>query len=642
MSETAGLSMTQDVVVTPHAVRALQALLAFACVAVLLAPAFFAAEALAPRSQPVTEVMGVTSGDATPPVGAVAAPVTLPRRRCAPSTEPCFDHFQVSLPSPVPEAVFLPEFAGSVSARFNGVPVARYGTLTPPIARLLFQPVYFELPPHLAEADGNTLTLSVGTDRRLFHQLAPFYVGSAETLRPAWRFAHWLSRDVLVWSCGVYLVLVLIALLTVAIAGRAPLFGWLSLIALSATARNVFFLWTDPNYDTLRLFLYYAASLTLPMACLAFTARLVEHKTARWLAWAPLAVIPVLLWMGWEVERDAYWGLFRADTFTRVATLVVGIPTIYLITRYMLRAWHPLKPWVAALFAGAFVLTLHDVQAGLRGTDIKLQLSNLAPLPVVLAFCLMLAQQYGGALREVRLHNRRLRAAVRARERELVVLHEQASDAARREAVSSERERILRDMHDGVGGRLAGLIMMARRRGQDDMERHLEESLSDLRWIMDSIDDNAAQTLSELLEHLRERVDPWLIANGVTPHWQLSLEHASQTVRPRWRLELYRLLQEAFNNVVRHARATRVDIEAEATDTHLTLCIRDNGRGFAPDSEPGRGLRHLSERANRLGGTCTIDSTPGGGTLVVVTTGIMSADATHESGGDAPRSTGLA
>jgi signal transduction histidine kinase len=90
---------------------------------------------------------------------------------------------------------------------------------------------------------------------------------------------------------------------------------------------------------------------------------------------------------------------------------------------------------------------------------------------------------------------------------------------------------------------------------------------------------------------------------------------------------LYRIVQEAMTNVVRHARATRVDVLVELRGDRVTLMIEDDGIGFDPEaSQVGEhfGLLGIRERAEALGGTLTVESSPGAGSTVVVE--VASAD----------------
>jgi signal transduction histidine kinase len=90
---------------------------------------------------------------------------------------------------------------------------------------------------------------------------------------------------------------------------------------------------------------------------------------------------------------------------------------------------------------------------------------------------------------------------------------------------------------------------------------------------------------------------------------------------PRAEAELLRIVQEALNNVVRHADATVVRVRAGVVDSHVELVVGDNGSGFEPSEvrEGSFGLASMRERALIIGGELTIDSRPQDGTRIRVT-----------------------
>jgi signal transduction histidine kinase len=90
-------------------------------------------------------------------------------------------------------------------------------------------------------------------------------------------------------------------------------------------------------------------------------------------------------------------------------------------------------------------------------------------------------------------------------------------------------------------------------------------------------------------------------------------------------LTMFRIAQEALNNVRKHAEATRVVTTVELSDSVVTMTVEDNGRGFHPPTltdhptAAGKlGLIGMHERARLLGGSLSVDSVPGEGTRVVV------------------------
>ena len=81
---------------------------------------------------------------------------------------------------------------------------------------------------------------------------------------------------------------------------------------------------------------------------------------------------------------------------------------------------------------------------------------------------------------------------------------------------------------------------------------------------------------------------------------------------------IYRVVQEALNNCARHSHATTVRIRVEQKPDRLTLIIQDDGQGFDVRQMKGLGLLGIQERVARLGGTCSVHSKPGGGTILSV------------------------
>jgi signal transduction histidine kinase len=81
---------------------------------------------------------------------------------------------------------------------------------------------------------------------------------------------------------------------------------------------------------------------------------------------------------------------------------------------------------------------------------------------------------------------------------------------------------------------------------------------------------------------------------------------------------VFRIVQEALNNVCRHARASSVEIAVLAIGSRISVKIRDDGRGFRTPRPNGLGLIGMQERAESLGGNVTINSEPGQGTIIEV------------------------
>ena len=217
---------------------------------------------------------------------------------------------------------------------------------------------------------------------------------------------------------------------------------------------------------------------------------------------------------------------------------------------------------------------------------------------------------------------RQLRTETQRKDR-IIDQQQRALDAEiRHAAVLEERQRFARDMHDGIGGQLQGLLMRVRanRVGSGDIAEELQSGLADLRLMVDSLDQPVA-ALDIALDNFRVRAAPQLDAAGITLHWTMAAAIREATLDPPATLNLYRILQEMVANCVRHSRATHLEVvfALSPTGDRLDISASDDGCGFASNaSAGGRGLANLRQRAAQLGGTVAIASAVGAGTRIAL------------------------
>ncbi len=194
-------------------------------------------------------------------------------------------------------------------------------------------------------------------------------------------------------------------------------------------------------------------------------------------------------------------------------------------------------------------------------------------------------------------------------------------------AVAAERNRLARDLHDAVTQTLFSATLIADvlprlwERNPAEGQRRLEEvrqltrgALAEMRTLLLELRPSALAdaSLPDLLRHLtdafigRSRIQTQLQINGPID------------LPPDVKLAVYRIAQEALNNIGKHAVASQVTITLEKTDQRLLLEIRDNGRGFNPTVNVTNhlGLGIMRERAENIGASLIIDSGPGKGTHI--------------------------
>ncbi|MCP1728542.1 signal transduction histidine kinase [Natronospira proteinivora] len=168
----------------------------------------------------------------------------------------------------------------------------------------------------------------------------------------------------------------------------------------------------------------------------------------------------------------------------------------------------------------------------------------------------------------------------------------------------NERARIIRDLHDDVGGRVLALIHSATTDRQAELAR---KALDALRDTIVALDDKGSTSLDDVLFDWHEEAAQRADAADVTLRWENhSGDLAEAALSPRYRINLRRVLDEALTNALRHAQPEWVRVRLEAVEGGLEGSVVNNG---LPESliesgelRPGRGLYHMRTRMEELGG----------------------------------------
>ena len=204
-----------------------------------------------------------------------------------------------------------------------------------------------------------------------------------------------------------------------------------------------------------------------------------------------------------------------------------------------------------------------------------------------------------------------------------------------------ERRRISRELHDQLGQWLTALRLKLdglkeETGGHSKLRPRIEELAGIVQRLDADVDFLAWELRPTALDDLGLAVALSNYAQEWTKHFGIKVNFHSTglgdgRLSPTVETSLYRIAQEALNNVSKHAEATSVDIILERRDDHAVLVIEDNGRGFDPEqvgvSQIGRGmgLVGMRERAALVGGAVEIESAPGAGTTVFARVPVKSA-----------------
>jgi signal transduction histidine kinase len=207
----------------------------------------------------------------------------------------------------------------------------------------------------------------------------------------------------------------------------------------------------------------------------------------------------------------------------------------------------------------------------------------------------------------------------------------QLQRAQREAALHQERARIAKDIHDDLGANLTQIALLSEFARQDratpervdvhtgkisTTARQAVKSLDEIVWAVNPHND----TLAELIDYTQQFALDHLQLAGIRCRFDLPEKLRERDVSADVRHNLFLVVKEALNNVVKHSKATEVWLRFLNTDDHLRIVVEDNGHGFegAVEHRWADGLKNMRQRMQEAGGAFRVESRPGQGTRITL------------------------
>jgi signal transduction histidine kinase len=479
------------------------------------------------------------------------------------------------------------------------------------------RPIFVDL--GAAPAAGSTVHLAVGVVRYDTgrHRMSGIVVGPREVLagHDGWRRALQLT---------------------------APEVGSMTFLALGLFA---LLYWLRRRQEQAYL-LFFFSSLVWALRSLHYYIDMPADQAAyAWFWWATnasLSWVMVLIYLfAFRFDARSYPRVERALLLFVVAMSLLTMPVpgsvltslvqqhlVNAVVAFVVVGWLTVVAWrggglelrviVAALWLSE-VMGAHDLMlmAGLVSVE-SIYLLPFSTVLVLLSFLFAVQRRYAAAIEQVERVNAGLEARLAAREADLRANHERLREVEREQALLLERQRLMRDMHDGLGSTLMSSLVLAEqgKLPPEALAAMLRECVDDLRLVIESLEP-IEHDLVTLLASLRHRLGRRLEAAGLAMRWEVEDVPPLPWLNPPDALQVLRIVQEVLTNVLKHAGAGTVRIATSHDADFVSVQIDDDGSGFdTGTASHGRGLRHLVQRAARLGGKLGIDSAPGRGTRI--------------------------
>ena len=189
------------------------------------------------------------------------------------------------------------------------------------------------------------------------------------------------------------------------------------------------------------------------------------------------------------------------------------------------------------------------------------------------------------------------------------------------------RREISSNLHDEVGSTVSSINIYSQliKNGQHSSE-YIDMIQANTVQVMNSLDELVwninpkYDTLEQLINKMKLFAIPFFNDNNITCHFDATTEKENKILPPEVRTDVYLVLKEAVNNIVKHAQCTRCDIYILQKGKHLSMCIKDNGRGFDVNKVTiqRNGLTTMQYRAKKLKGNLNVISEPGNGTEITL------------------------
>lgn len=517
--------------------------------------------------------------------------------------------------------IYIPSVHMNAEIYLNDELIGNAGKFTDPVARNWNRPLYFSIPNGMLIPGNNTILLRIKSDSNVNGLLSSIYIGSEEYLKPVYEWRYFLRYTI---SQIIFFILITTSFFMTVLwwlRKKESIYGWFSLAIFEWAIHNLNYIvinipvsgftWNWFSFVTMMWFSVLASSFVQ-----RFTGN-INYKIEK-IFYIYATIISILLLIIADQNSIYIYGPKIADG----SALLIGLYPIYNLFKYY-QQHQKLEAYIL-MMSGILLIIFgtHDalvMNYVIRRTDgIFLPYSAFLAL---IAFAYILLKKFTHALSEVETLNSELEERIQQKHSELEENYTKMRKLENKQVLLSERERIMQDMHDGIGGHLVSSISMIDSGTSDPslLRGSLQFALDDLRLIIDSMEDTNGD-LTSVLGMLRQRIEPRISAAGIKLIWKIKPIPSLSNFGPEKTLQVLRILQESITNTIKHANATEITLTTDTDHNgHITIICEDNGSGFEADSDSsGYGISNMEKRADKIDARLEIISDHKIGTKTVI------------------------
>ena len=514
-------------------------------------------------------------------------------------------------------AIYLPVIKMNTAVYLNNELLGDGGRFEKPIARNWNHPQYFAIPNGMLVPGENIINIRLAATSPGSGYLEKIYLAPDEVLRPAYDFRYFIEVTVAEIITASLVIMGLFMGALWLLRRKDSIYGWYSIVLFIWAIHNMnIFVINIPVSTHIWDWLWYISMVWFVIIVTIFVHRFTgTHRPVLekilCISGAIGAVIMLLL--------PEYWFYKLGYSVWDTIAVLLGVYPIYLVINAY-RKKRDLGTYLL-LLSGLLVLIFgtHDwlMFNEVLNLESGLMLHFAAPFPL-LVFSWILLTRFVQALNESEMLNIDLEQRVEEKRMELETNYQRLQELEKKSVLVNERERIMRDMHDGMGGHLVSTLSMieASEAKREDIIQSLRAALDDLRIMIDSLDP-VEDDLTTVLAMYRSRIQPQLEQSNIKVNWNITDIPKIPDLGPEKVLQVLRILQEAISNVIKHAGASQITIQTEEVTTSegnsgVFVKISDDGKGMKTSNGNGRGLNNMRRRAEQIGAKLDIQSQSSG------------------------------
>jgi len=515
--------------------------------------------------------------------------------------------------------VYFPNISSESSIFLNNEILGRGTKLNDRLGHMRQRPLYLNIPNGILRSGKNTLQVYIHSSNGFFNgSLETFYLGPEQAFETVYSKQFFLEVT-LIKVIAIVLLLAALGYGAIWLLRREEsLYGWFALGCLLWSS-HIFGLFHTQSSWLINYLEYLFRYITITW----FTAMLViiAHRyqlTVRPISERAIFAVATGITIALPLTPTKYSFLVSNYLVGLFALSMIAWTFFSLLLNQARRGTYS-DFFVALSVAIVFFLSINDLISALV-PDVRKYTGMTAHYGApffVVALSWKLIRDFVNARVHAEELNRSLERRIAVKSQELEENFERLRDMEQRNLLAQERDRLIMDMHDGLGGQLMSAVSMM---DSDTIDRSavsdtLKDALADLRLMIDALDPTC-DDLAMVLGSYRDRLEKYLANTDIRLVWKVRDVPPNDDIKSHTTLQILRILQEAVTNALKHANASEITVETGTENERGFVIVSDNGRGL-PDGQTvcGRGLGNIQRRADAINATLQIESNTNGTAL---------------------------